>query len=85
MKKFSDNAHWRDTAREPKLWIFDYLATFPLVIMMFHITWTTFAFAIAVMVFFSVLKHYGFSLPVFARTVRSFLAGKRRLSTPWWM
>ena len=85
MKKFSDGAHWRDSARSPKLWIFDYRATFPLVVMMFHISWGTFFMALAVMIFFTVLSHYGFSLPVFIRVIRSFLAGKRKLAIPWWM
>ena len=85
MKKFTDDAHWRDTARDPKLWIFDYYATFPIVIMLFHITWTTFFIAVGAMLFFSLVKHYGFSVPVFFRAIRSTLAGKRKLAMPWWM
>jgi intracellular multiplication protein IcmT len=85
MQNFSGNAHWRDTARDPKLWVFDYYAVFPIVIMLFHITWITFYIAISVMLFLSIIKRYGFSVPVFLRVIRSTLAGKRKLSMPWWM
>ena len=77
-------ASWRDSARGAKLWIFDANATFPLVIMAFHITWYTFGFAVVAMCFFSFLSKYGFTIPVFFRLIRSTIAGSRKIAIPWW-
>lgn len=79
------DSSWRDSARSPKLWIFDARASFPLLLMSFHITWGTFAFAILATMFFTMLNKYGFSLPVFYRYVKSNLAGPRKLSQPRWL
>ena len=78
-------ANWRDTGRPSKLWLFNSSATFPLLIWLFHIQWWTFILAISVMTFFTVLGYYGFTIYVFGRFVRSTVAGKRRIATPWWL
>ncbi len=39
-------AHWRDAARNVRLWVVDYRATFPLVIFLFHMKLWTFIFAV---------------------------------------
>ena len=77
-------ASWRDSARNVRLWIVDYRACFPLLIFIFHISWATFIFAIVAVVFFSALERYGFTVSVFLRWLRSFLAGPRKMSQPWW-
>jgi len=78
-------ASWRDSARSPRFWIFDASAAFPLVFMLFNINMTTFMIAILVMLFLKVLDYYGYKVPVFIRIVRSYIAGKRKLASPWWL
>lgn len=84
MKGPPPGASWRDSARSAKLWIFDASASFPLLILAFHITMKTFVFAVTAMLFFSGLRKYGFSVPVFLRWVRSTIAGPRKVAIPWW-
>lgn len=79
------NAHWRDSARASKLWIFNSTATFPMMLMLFHIRLWTFELAVAIMSILTLIEHYGFSLPVFGRWIRSTMAGKRKIATPWWL
>lgn len=85
MANFHEGTHWRDTARPVKLWIFNSSATFPIVISLFHIRMWTIGLALTVVVGLTILEYYGFTVPVFLRYIRSTLAGKRRLATPWWM
>lgn len=81
----SSNAHWRDSAREAKFFIFDAKAAFPLLFFLVHIRLWTFIVAIVTMLFFTLLNRYGFSVDVFLRWLRSFLAGRRKIAIPWWM
>lgn len=77
-------AHWRDSARSVRFFIIDYRATFPLLILLFHIRLWTFFFAIIATVFFSMLERFGFTPGVFLRWLRSYLAGPRKIAQPWW-
>jgi intracellular multiplication protein IcmT len=77
-------AHWRDSARSVRLWLVDFRACFPLLIFIFHITWFTFILALITTVFFGALERYGFSVSVFLRWLRSYLAGPRKIAQPWW-
>lgn len=77
-------AHWRDSARTPRLWFIDFRACFPLLILIFHIRLWTFLVALAFTLFFTALERYGFTLAVFSRWLRSFFAGPRKMAQPWW-
>ena len=77
-------AYWRDSARNVRLWFLDFRACFPLLIFLLHIRLWTFLLAIATTIFFSMLERYGFTLAVFGRWLRSFIAGPRKISRPWW-
>lgn len=77
-------AHWRDSARAAKIWGLDARAAFPFLLFLLHIRWWTFIVAIVTTVFFALLQRYGFTVPVFLRWLRSFMAGPRKLSRPWW-
>ena len=77
-------AHWRDSARNVRFWFVDFRACFPLLILLFHIRLWTFVLAIVTMLFFSALERYGFTVAVFSRWFRSFLAGPRKVAQPWW-
>ncbi len=85
MAQVKPNAHWRDSARTPRLLSIDYRAIFPLLVWLFFPSWTTFIICIIFIIFFSVLERFGYTLPVFSRFFRySFLAGKRKIAKPWW-
>lgn len=77
-------AHWRDSARTVKLWIVDYRACFPLLLFLFHIRLWTFVLALIAVGFFTALEHFGFTVSVFLRYMRSFIAGPRKIAQPWW-
>lgn len=77
-------AHWRDSARNVRFWFIDFRACFPLLFMLFHIRLWTFIVALVATLFFTALERYGFSVAVFSRWLRSYLAGPRKIAQPWW-
>jgi intracellular multiplication protein IcmT len=77
-------AHWRDSARNVRFFIVDFRATFPLLLLLLHIRLWTFIFAVCATLFFGALEHYGFTMAVFARWLRSYIAGPRKIAQPWW-
>ncbi len=77
-------AHWRDSARHVRFWFVDFRACFPLLILLFHIRLWTFIVAIVATACFVALEHYGFSVIVFLRWIRAFIAGPRKIAQPWW-
>jgi intracellular multiplication protein IcmT len=77
-------AHWRDSARNVRLWFIDFRACFPLLFLLFHIRLWTFILAVLAILFFTALERYGFSVAVFLRWFRSYLAGPRKIAQPWW-
>jgi len=76
--------HWRDSARNVRLWVVDFRACFPLLILLLHIRLWTFILAIITTTFFATLERYGFTPAVFLRWLRSFVAGPRKIAHPWW-
>ena len=84
MATFSSTAHWRDSARNPRFFMIDARATFAIILFLVHISqWTGYVVIINTL-FFAILERFGFTVPVFFRWFRSFLAGPFRISTPWW-
>ena len=84
-KQPSSDAHWRDSARPARFFMFDAKACLPLLLLLFHIRLWTFIVAVSTVIFLSVLSHYGFTTTVFVRWLRTTLAGKRKLANPWWL
>lgn len=78
------NAHWRDSARTAKFFFIDAKAAFPIFLFLMHIRLWTFIIAVAIMVFFTLLNRFGYSVEVFFRIFRSFLSGPRKMAIPWW-
>ena len=78
-------AHWRDSARNVTLWVVDFRACFPLLILFFHLVslWT-WIFAIFATMFFALLERFGFTVAVFLRWLRAYIAGPRKIAQPWW-
>lgn len=73
-----ETAHWRDSARIPKFFIMDAYSAIPLVFFFLHIRVWTFLVTSSVCIFFMLLNRFGFTLPVFKRWLRSFIAGNIR-------
>jgi intracellular multiplication protein IcmT len=81
---FSPNSHWRDSARSARFFIVDARSAFPLFIFLMHIrTWTAILVLVSA-VFFGIIEHFGFTVPVFFRWIRSKLAGNIKTAQPWW-
>lgn len=79
------DANWRDSARSIKFFIWDGKVMFPLIIFFVHIRWWTLILAVGAIIFFTILNRFGFTPIVFYRWFRSKLAGKRKISMPWWL
>lgn len=84
MAGFSSTAHWRDSARIARFFVIDARAAFPVFIFLMHIRIWTGMVVIISMLLFGVIEKYGFSIPVFLRATRCFLAGSTKSSQPWW-
>lgn len=83
-RDFSATAHWRDSARSARFFLVDARAAFPILLFLLHIRiWTAILAGVAI-VFFGILEHFGFTVPVFLRYVRTVLSGPRKISQPWW-
>jgi len=79
-----DEAHWRDSARPVRFFIWDSKNAFPMLLFLLHIRLWTFIVAVAATLFFTLLNRYGFSIEVFLRWFRNIIAGKRKMAVPWW-
>lgn len=85
MPDFSENANWRDTARPARFLMLDARVTPVIMLFLLHITWWTFFTMVAVLLFFTGIERYGFSVVTFFRFLRSWIAGKRRISRNLWV
>lgn len=81
---FSSTAHWRDSGRTPRFFIVDARAAFPIFLFLMHIQLWTGMLVLVSAIFFGILEHYGFTVPVFLRWLRCFIAGPIKSAQPWW-
>lgn len=82
---FSDQAHWRDSARIPRLFFFDYRAVFPLAYLLIRPSLNALIAVLFTIFLLATLEYFGFSLVVFFRWFfRCLIAGKYRSNRPWW-
>ena len=81
--RYPDTAHWRDSARTPKLFMIDAYSAIPLFIFLLHIRWWTFITACCITAFFVLINRFGFTVPVFFRWLRAFMAGNERSARSW--
>jgi intracellular multiplication protein IcmT len=77
-------AHWRDSARSVKFFIWDGKTAFPLVILLMHVSWWTLGVALIGVTFFTVLNYFGYRSDVFRRMVRNVIAGPRKAARTNW-
>ena len=85
MNKFSSSAHWRDSARSARFFMVDARAAFAILLFLVHIKVWTAVLVIINLLFFSIIEHYGFTMPVFFRWIRLFFAGPIKFAQPWWI
>jgi intracellular multiplication protein IcmT len=78
------DTHWRDSAHTARFFFVDARAAFPLVFFLLYIHLWSFILAVVTMIFFALIEKYGFSVIVFGRWIRSFIAGPFKSSDPWW-
>lgn len=83
--QFASTASWRDSARSSRFFIVDARAAFPIFLFLMHIRIWTGVLVIVSAIFFGILEHYGFTVPVFCRSIRTFLAGPIKSTHPWWL
>lgn len=81
---FSPTAHWRDSARSARFFMVDARAAFPIFIFLMHIKLWTGLIVLVSAVFFGIIEHYGFTVPVFLRWLRLVFAGPVKSAHPWW-
>lgn len=81
---FASTAHWRDSARNARFFLVDARAAFPLFLFLMNIHIWTAIVALASTIFFGIVEYFGFTIPVFLRTIRSALSGSIKSSQPWW-
>ncbi len=81
---FSATAHWRDSARNARFFMVDARAAFPIFFFLMHIRVWTGILVLVSAFFFGIIERYGYTLPVFLRWLRTFLAGHIKSSRPWW-
>lgn len=81
---FAPTAHWRDSARSARFFMVDARAAFPIFIFLMHIRIWTGALVLFSAVFFGIIEHYGFTVPVFLRWLRLAFAGPVKSAHPWW-
>jgi len=71
------DAWWRDSARTPRFIIFSAYIAVPLVLFLFHIRIWTFAVLVFTVAAMTVIEYFGYTPPVAALALRSWIAGKR--------
>ena len=78
-------AYWRDSARGPRFFMIDAYAALPMVLFLLHIRMWTFYLALATTLFFVIIERFNFTVPVFWRWLRAFIAGRVRVARPAWL
>lgn len=81
---YRTGAHWRDSARSVRFFMLDGKTAFPMLLMLMHITMWTFCLAVSATIFFSILRHYGYTVDVFFRRARCIISGPRKAARAWW-
>jgi intracellular multiplication protein IcmT len=82
--RVESNAHWRDSARTIRFFIWDGRLAFPMILPLLYMRIWTWSVALVCMCFFSILNRYGFTPIVFLRWLRTKIAGDRKLVKPSW-
>lgn len=84
MTQYTSTSHWRDSARSARFFMIDARAALPLVVFLLNIQWWTFLLALLAFIFFATIERFGFTVNVFLRWFRSFIAGPVKTAKPWW-
>ena len=74
---------WRDTARIPRLMIFDARLIFFFFLLALHVRlWTLITLLVAIIAFW-LIEQYGYTLPNALRAIRNAFAGPKRPAQPY--
>ena len=84
MKRINPDAHWRDSARPIRFFMMDGQSFYPIFLIVVWPRLWTLCIALVATIFFSILMHYGLTLSVFFRWLRTTVAGSRKYARPWW-
>ncbi len=76
--------HWRDNMRPARFIIFDARAAFPIVFVVLRlVSWYTWGFFIAALIFFYILERFGLTFEAAMRRFRAALCGRNRPAHIW--
>jgi intracellular multiplication protein IcmT len=75
---------WRYSALPVKVAILDARTCIPVLIFVLHWSWTTAYFALAGVIFFTVISWFGLTVPAVIRLIRRTLVGSVRPAVPAW-
>lgn len=74
------NLLWRDTGRPLRFLGVDGRAASGILVVLLHLSITTLAIAVMIMVIFATLERFDYTVPNAMRKARSMVAGKRRIA-----
>lgn len=83
-KEIKAGTHWRDSARNVRFFMWDGKTAFPMLLLLLHISLWTLIIAVTATFFFTILRHYGYTIEVFCRRVRCLVSGPRKAAIAWW-
>ena len=72
-------SHWRDSARQPRFFLIDARAAFPVLLCLFHLRVWTISIAIAVCIALGILDYFKIPLMVGCRIFRHWVCGNKKL------
>jgi intracellular multiplication protein IcmT len=72
-------SHWRDSARQPKLFIIDAKAALFVLFWLLHPRWWTFYVALGFIILVTILDYFKLTLPVAMRLLRRAIGGKKKI------
>lgn len=80
--------HWRDSARNPRIFVLDSRALIPFFFLLFSpgsLVLYMFILVVLMTGFFAVIEYFGFTYSVFLRWFRcSFISGRYKKARAWW-
>jgi len=75
---------WRYTSLPVRVFVLDARACIPVLAFVVYWRWTTLYIAIIGVVFFTVIRWFGLTVPAVIRLVRRWLVGRTRPAVPAW-
>lgn len=80
--KYDVYSHWRDSARQPRLFLVDARAAVLILFFLMHPRWWTFITAISFIILLGILEYFKLTIVVAFRLLRRMVGGKRKIRLP---